>query len=258
MLLVVPPVATLPDGVVTVIFLLFGLVFGSFGNVLIYRLPEGRTLGGRSMCMKCGRALNVLELIPLFSFIGLGGKCRTCRVELSWQYPLVELGSGLLFVFALLHSNFALLPAAILSLCLWLLFLIAVVDARTSLIPDALSLPLIALAMLLQVMRGSLDLSGLLVGSLFFAAQWGVSRGRWVGSGDILLGAGIGALLGSWQRAAVFLFCSYITGALIATLFLTVGRKTLKDPLPFGPFLVFGAFLTLIFGEAIAARLLPM
>lgn len=258
MLPVVPPIATLPEGVLTVIFLVFGLVFGSFGNVLIYRLPEGVTIGGRSACMKCGRVLRVLELIPVLSFIGLGGKCRTCKVELSWQYPLVELGSGLLSVFALLHSNFQVLPAALLALCLWLLFLIAVVDARTSLIPDALSLPLIALAITLQVIRGGFDPTGLLVGSLFFAAQWGVSRGQWVGSGDILLGAGIGALLGSWQRAAVFLFCAYITGALIATLFLTIGRKTLKDPLPFGPFLVFGAFLTLVFGEAIAARVLPM
>ncbi len=258
MLPAVPALDTQPEGFLTVLFLVLGLILGSFGNVIIFRLPESRTLGGRSRCMGCNRVLRVVELIPVLSFIGLGGRCRTCRVELSWQYPLVELGSGLLFVFALLGSGFSIPQAIVLAACLWLLFLIAVIDARTSLIPDMLSMPLIVLAVTLQVFRGGFDPSGLLTGALFFAAQWAVSRGQWVGSGDILLGAGIGALMGSWQRAAVFLFCAYIAGALIATFFLTLGRKTLKDQLPFGPFLVFGAFLTLVFGEAIAARLLPV
>jgi prepilin signal peptidase PulO-like enzyme (type II secretory pathway) len=244
------PMQLTPDIALIVLFAVLGLAMGSFGNVVIFRVPEHRSLGGRSSCMTCHRTLNVWELIPVVSFLIQRARCRGCRSELSWQYPLVELLTAFLFVFALLQATYNPLHAVLLALALWLLLLIAIIDARTSLIPDALSFPLLPLGLLLQFIQGQVLFSGILLGAGFFAFQWIVSRGRWVGSGDIILGAGIGALLGSWQITAVFLFFSYVIGAAVASLLLLSGIKTFKDAIPFGPFLVFGTFLALAFGEA--------
>ncbi|MDB4978888.1 MAG: putative Prepilin peptidase [Candidatus Peribacteria bacterium] len=244
-----------PELVLTVLFILLGLCMGSFGNVLIFRLPQQQSVNGRSHCMRCNRVLHALELVPVFSFLALRGRCRTCKVQLSWQYPLVELGSALLFLFAILEAGFDPLRATFTAVSLWLLFLIAITDARTSLIPDALNLPLLIVGVVAQLVMHTFDISGILLGAGFFALQWLISRGKWVGSGDILLGAGIGALLVSWRSVVIFLFFSYVIGAAVASVFLLTRRKTLQDSLPFGPFLVFGAFLTLVFGQAMSVYL---
>ncbi len=237
-------------GMLLSFFGVLGAVFGSFGNVLIYRLPEQQSIGGRSHCPQCGKLLHVLELIPILSFVALRGRCSGCHKPIALQYPLVEFVSALLFLFALWHVQYAILPGLLLALILWLLFLIAVIDARTSLIPDALSVPIIGLALLFQwLSTHTIDVSGLFIGGGFFAVQWLISRGRWVGSGDILLGAGIGLLLANWRPALALLFFAYVIGAAVATFLLTTRRKTLQQALPFGPFLVIGAYLALIAGE---------
>jgi len=230
------------------LFFVLGLVLGSFGNVLISRLPQGRAIGGRSQCPHCGKVLTARELIPLLSFVMQRGECRRCDGAISLRYPLVELASGLLFLFALAFAT-SFLEAFILALALWFLLLIAVIDAEQQRIPDVLNIPFVFLGILFNALSGSADPSGLLLGGGFFAVFWGVSRGRWTGSGDIILGAGIGALLGGFREMLLCLLFAYVAGALVAAFLLLSGRKTRKDRLAFGPFLALGALLTLFLGD---------
>jgi len=240
-----------PESMLIAFFAVLGVCMGSFGNVIIFRVPEHRTIGGRSACMTCKRVLGFHELVPVLSFLFQRGRCRGCGQGLSIQYPLVEIATAFVFVYAIMQFPLEPVRALFFAFALWLLLLIAVIDGRTSLIPDVLSIPLLVIALLLQFMHGSFAFSGVLLGAGFFAVQWIVSRGVWVGSGDIVLGAGIGALLVDWQNVAIFLFFSYVIGAAIACLLILLKYKTMKDALPFGPLLVLGAFLAILFGEAI-------
>jgi len=232
-----------------------GLAFGSFGNVLIFRLPEHESITGRSHCPACHRTLAVWELFPVISFLVLRGKCSGCGKKISWQYPLIELATCLLFIFAIIQSNFFFWHALAFAFSLWLLLLIAIIDARTSLIPDILSVPFIILAIITQLAGHTFDATGMILGASFFGIQWLISRGAWVGSGDILLGLGIGALLGGWREVSIFLFFSYIIGACFALWVLSSKRKGINDAVPFGPFLVMGTFLTVVFGSALRVYL---
>ena len=241
----------LPPTPLSLFAFVFGTILGSFGNVLILRLPEANSIGGRSACPRCGRTLRALDLIPLLSFVLLRAKCRTCRERISWQYPLVELVSGFLFLIALRIEFPFLLPALLLGILLWLLFLIAITDARTGMIPDALNIPFLLIALLYAHLLGAPALLPAAVGGGFFALQWIASRGAWVGSGDILLAAGIGALLGSVPLLLLAFFFAYVSGAFCAVILLSRGKKKMESRLAFGPFLVGGAFVSFFCGERI-------
>jgi prepilin signal peptidase PulO-like enzyme (type II secretory pathway) len=229
-------------------FFLIGVCMGSFGNVIIFRTPEGKSIRGRSVCRHCGKELRAWELVPLLSFLFLRGRCARCKNPLSWQYPLVELASGLLFLTAISYLQYfhvALLLGAI----LWLLLLIAVIDLRTKMISDALNIPFAILSLIYSLVHGIFPWVAILVGAGFFLLQWAVSRGKWVGSGDIILAAGMGALLGTWQKTLVFLFLSYIIGALVAVVLMARGSASRKDMMAFGPFLIIGGIVAFFFGD---------
>lgn len=247
----------------SVFAVLLGLILGSFGNVLLYRLPEGKSIGGRSHCPHCKRTLGIIDLIPVVSFVLLRARCRTCKKAISFQYPLIELSSGLLFLYALqvdfaVAPSFALgvLSALLLGFCLWFLLLIAVTDAWTALIPDALNIPLLVLSLLHGYINGLELIAPAVIGAGFFAAQWGISRGRWVGTGDILLAAGIGAFLGDVPLLLVALWIAYVSGAVVAVILLIHKKKTMQSRLAFGPFLVGGAFVALMWGGKILGMLM--
>ncbi len=247
----------------------FGAVLGSFGNVLILRLPAGKTLGGRSRCPHCGATVKAWQLIPILNFFLLRGKCGVCRHPISWQYPLVELASGLLFVFVL-HREFTVPALTILTaLSLWLLLLIAVSDGRTGLIPDALSIPFILCAFLRAIVWVSagvwswpallmLVFPGALIAGGFFAFQWIISRGRWVGSGDILLATGIGFLLTDPAQVILALGLAYVLGAAVAVVLLARGIKERGGRLAFGPFLALGAFIVFVWGDIVLRIFFPI
>lgn len=227
---------------------LFGLCLGSFGNVLIARLPRGQPIGGRSHCPHCGEILGFLELIPVLSFIVLGGRCSRCRKPIAVQYPLVELGSALLFVVAASFAQ-SLTAALLLGLALWLLLLIAVCDMKVSGIPDLLNIPFVLISLIYALVTGGVSVLAPLLGAGIFALQWVLSRGRWVGSGDIILGVGMGFLLGSWQLTLLAVWFAYIVGALVASVLLVLRRTTLRSSFPFGPFLAIGTALSFFYGE---------
>lgn len=227
------------------LFIVLGLVFGSFATVLVDRAPWGR-----SRCPKCKHQLSPLELVPVVSYIALRGQCRNCKKPISSIYPLVELSSAGLFLLALTLAQ-ALIPSLLLALALWLLFVMSIIDYRTQLISDALSIPLILLGVLYSLVSLQFTLESILIGGGFFGVLWIVSRGKWIGSGDILLGAGIGALVGPPRMIIASLFLTYIVGALLLSVLLLLGVVKRKSHIPFAPLLSLGALLTIVFQDRI-------
>ncbi len=177
--------------------------------------------------------------------------------KIPWQFPLMEIVSGLIFLFALWHRAFASVPAVFLGLSLWLLLLIAIIDARTGFIPDLLTLPLIICGIAYSLLlHSTFPIAAMAIGGGVFAAQWLVSAGRWVGSGDVLLGLGIGALMGSISLTIVAIFSAYVLG-LVAVLFLLITKRSrLKSRIAFGPFLASGACIAVFFGPTLIRNVL--
>lgn len=267
---------------VEITFLLFilGTVVGSFLNVVVLRHMQGeRYTKGRSHCMSCKKTLAWYELVPLFSYIFQLGKCRGCKTKLSIQYPLVELGTGILFVAVFLHLSPYLLAVAraeagtyflpilelLLQLVIWSLFMvITVYDYHTKLIPDEFSYTLAGLSFLSMFVQGggiaTPSLWHALAGPLLFLPfylLWKVSDGRWLGLGDGKLALGIGWLLGLSLGGTAILFAFWI-GAGVSILLIGFQKLvqknnkgtevlSLKSEVPFGPFLVLGTLIVYVF-----------
>lgn len=239
------------DIIYYLLFALLGLIFGSFGSVLVSRVPKSKPITGRSKCPACKKTLGVRELIPVMSFVLQKGRCMHCKKKISPLYPFLELVSALIFVVAAyLHA----IPwiAITLALALWILFVISVIDIRTKLIADGLNIPFIVVAVLYSVFLGELPLTGMAVGGGFFGALWILGRRRWIGTGDILLGLGIGALCGSWQLTIAALFLTYVLGACILSGSLLLGKVSRKDYVPFAPFMALGGYIVVLFRPEVA------
>ncbi len=233
---------------------LIGIVLGSFGNVLISRVPAGKSIVGRSHCDHCHRVLSPFELIPIVSYLALRGRCRTCKSPIPWAVPLVEATCGLIGFLCAFKMMGEPLSTFSLLVGLWALFIIAIIDFKTSTIPDALTATvLVASAVFNFTVYGGVPLVAPLVGAIFFGSQWLASRGRWVGSGDVLLAGAIGVLVGSANAMVWTLFLSYIVGAIIAGSLLFTGRLKRGAMVPFGPFLVIAAMIV-VFAEQMLPR----
>lgn len=226
-------------------FFLFGIIFGSFGSVLVTRIPSGKSIAGRSRCPQCKKTLSGWSLVPLVSFCMSRGKCRECHNPIGVMYPLIELSSGVLFLLAL-YLNMDIISSAFMAMALWLLFIISVIDVRTQTISDMLSIPLCIFGALYSWEIGAFSFGGAMLGVGFFGGMWLLSRGRFIGSGDILLGAGIGFLVGSWQMMMACIMATYIIGALVATALLVSGKMNRKSTIPFAQFLALGALFVVI------------
>ncbi|MBI5466703.1 MAG: prepilin peptidase [Candidatus Kerfeldbacteria bacterium] len=230
-----------------------GAAVGSFLNVIILRTRLGESsVRGRSRCPHCGRDLSWLELIPVASFAWLRGRCRHCRKHISWQYPIVEGLTAAAFIGVVLAQ-----PLTLLTLLSWIvascLLIIAVYDFRWALLPDGFTLSL-AIVGLVSALVGGLPplevLLGGLAGAGFFGLQYVLSKKRWVGSGDILLGGALGLLLG-WRMLGLALFLAYFIGALVASVLLLLKRQHASASIPFGPYLAIGGYLAWVWGTAI-------
>lgn len=244
---------------------LFGLAVGSFLNVLIFRLPAGHGLGGRSRCPQCGKAIRWYHNVPVVSFVLLGGRCADCRRPISWRYPAVELVTAALFVLvAWQHfggEGFGGDAAALIRnsqfvirdwFFIVVLILVFVIDLERYLILDSVTLPAAALALAANLLLGlpwaTLVLGGIL-GGAFFGLQYLLSRGRWIGDGDIRLGVLLGVMLG-WKLLLVTLMLAYGVGSLVGLALVSTGRKQLGSRLPLGTFLAGGGIIALLWGEA--------
>lgn len=238
---------------------------GSFLNVVIYRLDTGESIiKKRSHCIKCGHELAWYELVPVVSFLIQKGKCRACEASISLQYPTVEITTGLLFLLIfnqLLISGF--LNTSYYLIIASLLIVIAVFDLKHFLIPDKIVYPAIVLVAFYKFFEflapNNWGFSGnvsplyiplltALFASAFFAAIFFISRGKWLGFGDVKL-AFLIALFLSWPKILVALFAGFILGGIIGIGLIAIHKKTMKSQVPFGPFLVAGTFIAMFFGD---------
>ncbi len=234
------------------IIFLFGLIIGSFLNCIIYRLEVGKSfLRGHSFCPYCKHELAWHDLIPVFSFLMLKGKCRYCQKPISIQYPLIELTTAILFVLVFNSQN--LLNTGYLLLTTSFLIIIFVYDLKHYIIPDKVIFPAILTSFLFLFATNSLLLNTVLSAfgaSFFFLLIYLISQGQWMGFGDVKLSFLMGLHLG-FPNILVALFLAFFTGAIIGLILIAQNKKTLKSMVPFGPFLFFGTFLAMFYGELI-------
>jgi leader peptidase (prepilin peptidase)/N-methyltransferase len=230
---------------------MLGAIVGSFLNVVIYRLPRGESLvRPRSRCPHCGTPISAWDNIPIASFLLLRGRCRVCRAPIAWRYPLVELTAGLLVVAAWLRDGSWVDVAGAIVLLLSLLA-VFFIDLTHHIVPNVITYPGIAVGLLFAAAQGRF-VEGVLaaVGAgLFFLLVAILSRGG-MGGGDIKLAAMMGAFLG-WPAIAVALLLAFTGGAAVGVLLIASGRRTRKDPIPFGPALAVGGMIALFFGASI-------
>lgn len=237
--------------VIIVLFFVYGLVFGSFFNVVGLRIPKGESIvRPPSHCTVCDRNLSVKDLVPVFSYLFLKGKCRGCGTKINWVYPVMEFVTGLLFAFAYNQLGFS-LELVVALLFISLLVIITVSDIAYMLIPDKILLffliPLIVLRVLepLDPWWDSLIGAVLGFGLLFLIAV--VSKGG-MGGGDIKLFFVIGLVLG-WVPTLLTLFLASVIGTIIGFIALRRTKQGRKTPIPFGPSIAIAAIIAYFYGE---------
>ncbi|MEI6596818.1 MAG: prepilin peptidase [bacterium] len=247
---------------ITLIFVFsFGLIIGSFLNCLVWRLHKKESLLGRSYCPKCRKQIAWYDNIPVLSFILLGEKCRQCKKSISWQYPAVELVIGILFVMAyylnyklqIMNYGFVVYNSSFIIQLLrdWFLIcamtVIFIYDLRWYLILDIITLPACLVVLIFNLILGfslwNLLISGI-IGSSFFLIQFVVSKGKWIGGGDIRLGLLIGLALG-WPGVLTAIIISYFIGSVVGLSLIAAGKKKWGSEVPLGVFLAVGTIITL-------------
>lgn len=239
------------------VLFVFGSAAGSFFNVCIDRLPKGKSIiKPPSACDSCGKKLSVLDLIPIFSYLFLKGRCRYCGARIPLRVLLVELGTGLLFAY--IFWQFGLSTELAIGIFYCSIFLIiGLIDLDTQLILNKLTYPTAAIALVLAILPFESEIvpslgSALIGGGIglgLFLLIFLLSRGG-MGIGDIKMAALLGLVFGS-PLVFVSILLAVILGGIIAAILLTLKRKGRKQAIPFGPFLSLAAIVTLLHGQAI-------
>lgn len=241
-------------------FALSGLIVGSFLSVVVYRVPKGEGLGGRSRCPRCGATVRAIDNIPVISWLLLGGRCRSCGNRISFQYPLIELATAALFLAAsAAFDGLALaIPAA---LFLAELLAIALIDARHRIVPNRIVYPsllvLVPAVILGEVLGAGIDALAAFIGLAAYAAPlllvaFAVPGG--MGMGDVKLAALIGLALGGLglSYVAVAAGLGILGGGVGALLAVIVFRAGRRQQMPFGPYLAAGAVVAALASPEIA------
>ncbi|MEK9156014.1 MAG: prepilin peptidase [Patescibacteria group bacterium] len=237
-----------------ILSVLLGLAAGSFLNVVIARIDDLHSIWrGRSHCPNCKKNLAWYDLVPLLSFALLKARCRHCSQPISWQYPLVEAGFALVVTLLYLEFGFSwhlLFYGAVFAL----LAVVFVYDLLRQLIPEEFAWATLGLTLLFGWYFGNMGFGQSLAGGLIGGGVPGllvlVSRERWMGSGDIKIGAILGLLLG-YPLVILGLFLSFVLGSVLGVGLIAFGGKKLKDALPFAPFLIVAMLLALVSGRSI-------
>jgi leader peptidase (prepilin peptidase)/N-methyltransferase len=259
---------------------LFGLVVGSFLNVVIHRLPrmmerewatQCAELRGeaipetepfsivrpRSRCPDCGHQISALENIPILSYLIIGGRCKGCGKPISWRYPLVEALTGLAFGFVAWHFGPAVAAAAGMLFSAAMIAL-TFIDFDTQLLPDSITLPLVWAGLLLNIFATFTDLASAVLGAVAgYLVLWSIywlfklATGKeGMGYGDFKLLAAIGAWLG-WQILPLTILLSSLVGAIVGIALILLAGRGRNVPIPFGPYLATAGLIALFWGKAI-------
>jgi prepilin signal peptidase PulO-like enzyme (type II secretory pathway) len=263
---------------------LFGIILGSFVNALVWRLHEQEKLvgkktkaaqklrtelsisKGRSMCPDCHHTLAAKDLVPILSWVSLRGKCRYCHEAIAWQYPLVEVATGILFALSYATWPMSLHGVGLFQFVLWLVFLVifmalAIYDLHWFLLPDKLVLPLTVLAVV-EVIVSALWLHSWAalwqpaVGAvIIFGLFWGlyqISKGMWIGGGDVKLAVTLGLLAATPLHAFLVIFFASLIGTVASIPMLLRGKKGLTLHIPFGPYLLLATVVVVLYGASIS------
>lgn len=241
--------------VILFLFIL-GATFGSFLNVLADRLPQDKSLLGRSHCESCKHTLSALDLIPLFSFLILKGKCRYCGARFSWQYFGAELLTATFFVLTWTFLGNTIVEKAIYVGIISTLIVILLADLRYQIIPDSMQVVLLLLSVALYLQQGSslmqilLSIKDGVIIMLPLLLLFLITRGKGMGFGDVKFTFTLGFLLGIMGGLAA-LYISFILGGIVGTGLILFGKKKLKSKIAFGPFLIVGMITLLFFSSPI-------
>lgn len=265
-----------------VISVIFGLMVGSFLNVVIHRLPkmmerewhnnclelQGQEISEspkytlakpRSACPSCGHMITALENIPVISYLFLRGKCRGCKASISMRYPCIELLTGVLI--GLVSWKFGYGSAAFFAwIFVFALIALTFIDFDTQLLPDDITLPLLWLGLLFNISTGFTDLKSAVIGAMAgYLILWSiywlfklVTGKEGMGYGDFKLLGAIGAWFG-WQLLPAVILLSSVLGAVIGISLIIFTKRGRETPMPFGPFLAIGGIAALFFGQQLAS-----
>jgi len=245
-------------GIEIILIFILGLIVGSFSNVCICRIPGNESIiYPASHCPKCRSKIKPVDNIPLISYILLKGRCRNCKNKISIQYPIVELLTGLIYL--VIYQTYGLGVQTLIYIILSsALVIIAFIDLNEQIVPDVISLPGIVIGFIVSffvpyisfinsglgiLVGGGIILIIGMAGSLIFKKEA-------MGGGDVKLAAMIGAFLG-WRYVIISLFLGFFLGALAGIILIMSKIKSKEDTVPFGPFIVLGSFITLLWGEKI-------
>ncbi len=238
---------------------------GSFLNCVVYRLSvKDNFIKGRSYCPYCKEKINNIDLVPLFSFLFLKGKCRNCSQKISWQYPIVEFLTGALFLFIFIfYQNYIYtlsdIAWMIYVITIFFIFLIVFIyDLKYFIIPDETVISLIVISFLWHLfnfLNGSFLFNEILIyflsgvgASLFFLFFYLISKGNWMGFGDVKIALPMGFFLG-FPNIFIALFLSFMIGAFVGTIMVLLKKKEMKSEVPFAPFLILGTFIAFFWGD---------
>lgn len=262
--------------IAAILSFVFGTIIGSFLSVVIHRVRHNKKgiIFSRSICPSCKKPIKARHLIPVFSWLYLRGKCAYCGTKISSHYIALELLTGLLFLAAFFQWNFIeTIPSVvnpeflsytvnweIFSIFIFyliefsLLMAIFFYDLMYKEIPDQFSLTAIVVAIAGGLIFGTPIWTSMLIGGAvvlgFFLIQFILSRGTWIGGGDLRLGLFMGVLLGT-QKGVLALILSYLFGAVISLILLSQKKVHRKSAIPFGPFLIAGTLVSIFFGQEI-------
>ncbi|WP_374347550.1 A24 family peptidase [Chitinimonas sp.] len=259
-----------------VLFFVLGLIFGSFLNVVIHRLPKMMELAfehdcaahqnpespapamvynlavPRSACPTCGTPIRAMDNIPVVSWIFLRGKCHHCKAPISARYPLVELITGVMSALIIASFGPTLGGIGAVVFC-WFLIALFFIDLDTYLLPDSLTLPLLWLGLLININGTFAPLNHAVIGAVAgYLSLWSIywlfkllTGKEGMGYGDFKLLAALGAWLG-WQALPLVILASSLVGAIVGIAFVTIKSKRFDNPIPFGPFLALAGLITLV------------
>ncbi len=252
---------------IIVVLVILGLALGSFVNAFVWRLHEGmKWVNERSECTNCHHKLAALDLIPIFSWLWLKGRCRYCKRSISIQYPIVELSVTVLFLISYYLWPEAISGWQILLFSIWLILTtgltaLALYDLRYMILPTKLIYALSTLAVISTLINIALAnnpkislinalISTLIGGGLFYILYM-VSKGKWIGGGDVRLGFLLGLLAATPARTFLIIFIASLIGAAVSIVLMSTKHLKRKSLIPFGPFLIAGLFIVQFWGQQI-------
>lgn len=252
---------------IIVVLGILGLTLGSFVNAFVWRFHEHRNwVSERSECVDCHHALSARDLIPIFSWLLVGGKCRYCHKKISIQYPLVELLTALVFILSYLLWPVAIISIQIAIFALWLINLTGLIslliyDLRWMLLPTKIVYSLTALAIIMGILNiiSTRDVLGAIIsyvascaiGGGIFYILFQISKGKWIGGGDVRLGFLLGIIAATAGKSFLLIFIAAALGSLVSIPLFLTGKLKANRVIPFGPFLIVASFIVQFEGSYI-------